>query len=113
MIGAIQTGARDAVASMQLGVSRVTAGVALATQAGESIAEIGGNACQVVDSVAHISSALSEQSVASAEIAQNVERVARMAEENCAAVAGNAGTAAQLERLSQGLEAELSHFKLG
>ena len=113
MIGAIQTGARDAVASMQLGVSRVTAGVALATQAGDSIAEIGGNARQVVDSVAHISSALSEQSVASAEIAQNVERVARMAEENCAAVAGNAGTAAQLERLSQGLEAELSHFKLG
>jgi hypothetical protein len=35
MIAAIQSGTRDAVASMTLGVSRVTEGVALATQAGE------------------------------------------------------------------------------
>jgi hypothetical protein len=34
MIAAIQSGARDAVASMNLGVSRVAEGVALATQAG-------------------------------------------------------------------------------
>ena len=112
MIAAIQEGSRDAVSSMQLGVSRVSAGVALATQAGESIGEIGGNARKVVDSVAHISSALREQSVASAEIARNVERVAHMAEENCAAVAGNAGTAAQLESLSEGLDAEVRRFKL-
>ncbi|WP_313951830.1 methyl-accepting chemotaxis protein [Accumulibacter sp.] len=112
MIGAIQSGSREAVASMNLGVSRVTAGVALATQAGESLGEIGGNARQVVDSVAHISHALREQSVASNEIAQNVENVARMAGENCAAVAGNAGTAVQLERLSEALDAEVRRFKL-
>jgi methyl-accepting chemotaxis protein len=112
MIVAIQKGSRDAVSSMQLGVSRVSAGVALATQAGEAIGEIGGNARKVVDSVAHISSALREQSVASAEIARNVERVAQMAGENCAAVAGNAGTAAQLESLSQGLDNEVRRFKL-
>lgn len=112
MIAAIQDGSRDAVSSMQLGVSRVSAGVALATQAGEAIGEIGGNARKVVDSVAHISSALREQSVASAEIARNVERVAHMAEENCAEVAGNAGTAAQLESLSEGLDAEVRRFKL-
>lgn len=112
MIAAIQDGSRDAVSSMQLGVSRVSAGVALATQAGEAIGEIGGNARKVVDSVAHISSALREQSVASAEIARNVERVAQMAGENCAAVAGNAGTAAQLESLSQGLDNEVRRFKL-
>ena len=112
MIDAIQNGSRDAVSSMQLGVSRVSAGVALATQAGEAIGEIGGNASKVVDSVARISSALREQSVVSAEIARNVERVARMAGENCAAVAGNAGTAAQLESLSEGLDAEVRRFKL-
>ncbi len=112
MIAAIQNGSRDAVSSMQLGVSRVSAGVALATQAGEAIGEIGGNARKVVDSVGHISSALREQSVASAEIARNVERVAQMAGENCAAVAGNAGTAAQLESLSEGLDNEVRRFKL-
>lgn len=113
MIAAIQSGSRDAVASMKVGVSRVAAGVALATQAGESLAEIGDNARQVVGSVAHISNALSEQSVASSEIARNVERVARMADENCTAVAGTAETAAQLEGLSESLDAEVRRFKLG
>ena len=96
MIASIQSGTRDAVASMSQGVSRVAEGVALATQAGESINEIGGNARQVVEKVADISHALREQSVASTEIASHVEQVARMAEENCAAVAGNAATAARI-----------------
>lgn len=113
MIASIQSGTRDAVASMSQGVSRVAEGVALATQAGESINEIGGNARQVVEKVADISHALREQSVASTEIASHVEQVARMAEENCAAVAGNAATAAQLERLSESLEAEVRRFRLG
>jgi methyl-accepting chemotaxis protein len=112
MIAAIQSGAHAAVASMNLGVSRVAEGVALATQAGASIQEIGGNAQQVVSRVADISKALGEQNVASSEIGRNVEQVARMAEENRAAVAGNAATAAQLERLAEGLEAEVRRFRL-
>lgn len=111
-ISAIQAGTSDAVASMNIGVSRVTEGVTLARQAGSSLAEIGGNARQVVQRVADISNALREQSVANNEIAHSVERVARMAEENSSAVAGNAATAAQLERLSESLEAEVRRFRL-
>jgi len=111
-ISAIQAGTSDAVASMKIGVSRVTEGVTLARQAGSSLAEIGGNARQVVQRVADISNALREQSVANNEIAHSVERVARMAEENSSAVAGNAATAAQLERLSESLEAEVRRFRL-
>ncbi|KFB67741.1 methyl-accepting chemotaxis protein [Candidatus Accumulibacter vicinus] len=113
MISAIQAGTSDAVASMKIGVNRVTEGVTLARQAGTSLAEIGDNARQVVQKVADISSALHEQSVANSEIARSVERVARMAEENSSAVAGNAATAAQLERLSQGLDAEVRRFRIG
>ena len=113
MIAAIQSGTRDAVASMNLGVSRVADGVALATQAGQSISEIGSNAAQVVEKVAGISQALHDQSVASTAIARNVESVARMAEESCAAVAGNAATAVQLERLSADLQGEVRRFRLG
>ncbi|MBL8395979.1 MAG: methyl-accepting chemotaxis protein [Candidatus Accumulibacter sp.] len=112
MIAAIQNGTRDAVASMNLGVSRVAEGVILATRAGESIGGIGSNAAQVVEKVAGISKALQDQSVASIEIARNVDRVARMAEENSAAVAANATTAVQLERLSEGLETEVRRFRL-
>jgi methyl-accepting chemotaxis protein len=113
MIEAIQGGTRAAVASMNVGVGRVGEGVTLATQAGRSLAEIGGNAQQVVERVAQISHALREQSAASSEIARNVERVARMAGENSAAVAGNAATARQLDSLAQGLEAEANRFRLG
>ncbi|MCM8595260.1 methyl-accepting chemotaxis protein [Accumulibacter sp.] len=112
MIDAIQDGTREAVASMTLGVSRVADGVALATQAGRAIGEIGGNAAQVVDRVAQITAALHAHSVASAEIARNVETVARMAEDNRGAVAENAATAAQLQHLSESLEAEVRRFRL-
>lgn len=53
------------------------------------------------------------RNVASCEIARNVERVARMADENRTAVVGNAATAMQLERLAQGLETEIRRFRLG
>jgi len=112
MIGAIQSGTQNAVASMNEGVERVNQGVALATQAGASINEIEGSARRVVDTVSEISESLREQSAASTEIAKNVERIAQMAEENSAAVAENAATAVQLERLSESLEAEVRRFKL-
>jgi methyl-accepting chemotaxis protein len=113
MIDAIQSGAKNAVTSMNSGVERVGSGVTLATQAGTSISEIENSARQVVDTVSEISSSLREQSAASTEIAKNVERIAQMAEENSAAVAENAATATQLERLSETLEAEARRFKLG
>ncbi|HPT49341.1 MAG TPA: methyl-accepting chemotaxis protein [Accumulibacter sp.] len=112
MISTIQNGTREAVTSMELGVDCVAEGVALATKAGESINEIGDNARVVVEKVAGISMALREQSVASGEIARNVERVAAMAAENCTIVAGNAATAGQLEQLSEALEAGVNRFKL-
>jgi methyl-accepting chemotaxis protein len=112
MIGAIQSGTQNAVASMNSGVARVNNGVALATRAGESIGEIESNALQVVDTVGDISTSLREQSAASTEIAKNVERIAQMAEENSSAVAENADTANHLERLSESLEAEVRRFKL-
>ncbi|MFZ2854319.1 MAG: methyl-accepting chemotaxis protein [Rhodocyclaceae bacterium] len=112
MIGAIQSGTQNAVASMNSGVARVNNGVMMATRAGESIREIELNARQVVDTVSNISSSLHEQSIASTAIARNVEQIAQMAEENCAAVGENATTANQLERLSEGLEAEVRRFKL-
>ncbi|MCM8610883.1 methyl-accepting chemotaxis protein [Accumulibacter sp.] len=113
MITAIQSGTQDAVASMRLGVSRVAEGVTLATRAGEAINEIGGNAAQVVSKVAGISQALHEQNAASSDIARNVDSVARMAQANNSAVAGNAATAEQLAQLSASLEGEVSRFRLG
>ncbi|MFZ2852561.1 MAG: methyl-accepting chemotaxis protein [Rhodocyclaceae bacterium] len=112
MISAIQKGASDAVLSMNGGVKRVSGGVRLATEAGESIGAIEDSALQVVDTVNEISTALRKQSIACTEIARNVERIAQMADENCLAVANNARTAEQLKHLSAGLESEVHRFKL-
>lgn len=112
MISAIQSGTQNAVASMRDGVSRVNEGVTLATQAGEAMSEIQSNAGQVVETVGEISSSLREQSAASTEIAKNVEHIAQMAEENNAAVSENSRTAHELERLSEGLQTEISRFRV-
>ncbi|MFA7292475.1 MAG: methyl-accepting chemotaxis protein [Rhodocyclaceae bacterium] len=112
MISAIQNGTQNAVASMRDGVSRVNEGVTLATQAGDAMGEIQGNAGRVVETVSEISSALREQSAASTEIARNVEHIAQMAEENNAAVTESAATAHELERLSEGLQTEIRRFRV-
>ena len=97
---------------MRDGVSRVNEGVTLATQAGEAMVQIQSNAGQVVDTVSDITSALREQAAASTEIAKNVEHIAQMAEENTSAVAENASTAHELERLAEGLQAEIRRFRV-
>ena len=112
MILAIQSGTQNAVASMRDGVSRVNEGVTLARQAGEAMSEIQSNAGQVVDTVGDISSSMREQSAASTEIAKNVEVIAQMAEQNSVAVAENATTAHELERLSEGLQTEIRRFRV-
>jgi methyl-accepting chemotaxis protein len=112
MIAAIQGGTAQAVDSMHAGVERVASGVELAKEAGEAMEKIHSGAQRVADSVRDISLALREQSAASAEIAVNVEKIAQMAEENNAAVAGTTGTAHELERLAEGLQVEIRRYKV-
>lgn len=82
MIGDIQIGMRSAVVNMENGVSQVDEGVRHASEAGDAIRRIQTGAQQVVQVVSDISNALQEQGIASANIAQHVEAVARMSEEN-------------------------------
>jgi methyl-accepting chemotaxis protein len=112
MVTAIQKGTDRAVETMQGGVVRVQEGVVLAGQAGHSMDQIREGASQVVRAVTDISQALREQGTASTDIARNVERIARMAEQNSSAVRDTAGTARRLEDLAQQLRAEVSHFRI-
>ncbi len=112
MIGAIQSGTSGAVSSMQDGVSRVAQGVDLSRRAGESINRIKEGANHVRADVSDISNALREQSLASNEIARNIERIAEMSEANSAAVQGTAQTARELERLAGELQEEVRRFRV-
>jgi len=111
MIGAIQSGTANAVNSMKRGVGKVASGVEQARLAGEAIVQVQKQSREVAEAVSEISVSLREQAVASTEIAQNVERIAQMAEENDAAACGNSATADRLRQLAETLSSEVGRFK--
>jgi methyl-accepting chemotaxis protein len=112
MIGKIQNSTREVVASMESSVGRVSSGVDLANQAGQSITQIKNESTRVAQVVGNISDALREQSEASRSIAQNVEKIAQMSEENSAAVLQTANAAGHLEKLALSLQNTISRFKV-
>jgi len=111
MVGKIQGGTRSAVASMQAGVEQVGHGVELANQAGSSINRIREGAIRVTQVVNGISDSISEQSVASNDIAQKLETIAQMSEESANAVRETADAARRLHSLSASLHEAVSRFR--
>ena len=111
MITAVQSDTATAVSSMKQGVLRVSSGVEQARLAGEAIGQVQAQSRQVLNAVSEITNALREQAAASTEIAQNVERIAQMAEENNAAASGNADTSDTLRKLSHALTTAIARFR--
>ncbi len=111
IVSKIQEGTRNAVSSMESGVTQVNQGVELAGQAGDAIHEISAGAQKVSHTASDISSAIKEQSVASTDIAKNVEKVAQMSDENHAAIQEIASSAQNLEGLAEELEVTVRKFK--
>jgi aerotaxis receptor len=112
MITNIQNGASQAVTRMESGVSRVTEGVQLAHQAGNSITAIRESANRVVFAVDDISAALNEQSSAAQTIAQNIERIAHMSDENSASAAQTVSAARMIMGISSDLRTTVDQFKV-
>jgi methyl-accepting chemotaxis protein len=62
--------------------------------------------------VSDIAASVSEQSLASTEIARNVEKIAQMSEESHAAVQSNSQDIVRLESLAKELQTSVSKFKV-
>ncbi|MDD5385432.1 MAG: methyl-accepting chemotaxis protein, partial [Gallionella sp.] len=62
--------------------------------------------------VSDIAASVSEQSLASTEIARNVEKIAQMSEENHAAVESNTQGILHLDELARMLQAAVSRFRV-
>ena len=112
MINAIQRGTQSATQSMEVGSKKVESGVKMAGKAGDAMEQVEGSVRQVLDAVGEISTALREQRTASNEIAGNVEKIARMTEENSAAIGSVSHSANQMVELAQVLKKQTSSFKL-
>jgi len=110
MIGEIQSGAANAVSSMEQGTIRVGEGVEKAQRAGDSMAQVKQGTEQVVSTVGDITSAIKEQSQAVNSVAHEVEMIASMVEKNTLAVGELAKTSDELNRLAENLHESVSHF---
>jgi len=112
MIGKIQQGTQRAVQEMESGVRRVTDGVDLAHQAGDSVTGIRDSAERTTRAVDDINLALKEQAVAARDIAQKVEHIAQGSEANSAAVAQTAASAQRLQQLASELNSLAARFRI-
>jgi methyl-accepting chemotaxis protein len=112
MIAKIQAGVRETVESMRSGVTEVNQGVEMAGTAGVAIIEIRDSSNKVLQVVDQISFALREQTVASQDVARNVERTAQMAEQNNMSVQDLLKTSGSLGTLATSLQREVSKFQL-
>ncbi len=112
MVEKIQSGARQAEATMEQGVARVAEGVQLARHAGDSISGIQDSAARVTSAVADITHALKEQIQATQAIIGSMERIAQLSDENNATVAKTAASARDLEAEASQLDAIVAQFKV-
>lgn len=112
MITKIQVGTSEAVNEMGSSVARVSEGVVLARQAGDSIASIRDAAEHAAREVDDISHSIQEQSNAGRDIAQRIEKIAHGAEENSAASTSTLQASMKMTDLSSRLSELASRFKI-
>jgi methyl-accepting chemotaxis protein len=113
MIAAIQSGTAEAVSFVTQWSAQVAGGLEQVRAARDTLQRVKQGADQVVDAVNQISTTLAEQQSASISIAQSVDRIARMSQENAGAVSQLAQASRDLEQLSGGLRATIAHFQVG
>ncbi|MBB5018776.1 methyl-accepting chemotaxis protein [Chitinivorax tropicus] len=112
MIQDVQRKTYRAVDVMQAGHQRVGNGVQLVRNVGDAVEEIRRTISQAKSMIDDITCSTTEQRAASTLIAQNVEKVAQMAEQNAAAVQSTLHVSQRLHDEANGLQQSLRAFKL-
>ncbi|KWV69476.1 Methyl-accepting chemotaxis protein McpS [Pseudomonas fluorescens] len=112
MVGSIQQNTREAVISMEEGVAQVDKGMAVTAEVERAIREILQATLSTTELVNDISCTISEQSLASNEIAHQVERIAGMSESNSRVIGETASTTDELSSLAGKLSQSVDRFRL-
>lgn len=103
--GEVEATVQQGLRSLQATQQQVGQVSGILTGAGEAVEKAS-------HGVNDIASSINEQSLASAEIARNVEKIAQMSEENHAAVNSNTDEIVKLERLAKELSGAVGRFKV-
>ena len=101
----VETVVRTGLRSLQATQEQVERVYKVLTEAGEAVVHSS-------HGMSDIAASVSEQSLASTEIARNVEKIAQMSEENHEAVRSNTREIVHLEQLAKELQGAVSRFKV-
>ncbi len=112
MVQRIQSSTREAVTSMEAGVTQVDKGMTVTADVERAIREILEATLSTTRLVDDISRTIGEQSLASHEIAQQVENIANMSHDNSQVIEQTARTTDELARLADELGHSVDRFRL-
>ena len=112
VIETVQTGTSEAVNSMETGTAEAQNGMQLAQHAGERLKEIVEGVGQVANMIHQIAGSTGEQSQVSGQIAQSIQTVATLSQQNEGSVDQVASATGDLARMASELQSSLSHFTL-
>ncbi len=112
MIKSIQDGTKTAVGAMQEGSTQVEVGVKFTGRAGESLKQIIEMSERVGEMIVQIATAATEQSKASDEINQNMERIATLVNESADGAQHSANACRNLSGLALDLQKMVGNFRL-
>ena len=112
MIRQIQQDTKGAVASMEAGTHKASGGVVLVNKTGEALAQIAEMVTSTADMIRQIAVAAEEQSVATQQIASDLETVARVSKESESGACESAKASQDLSLLATELQKIVSCFKV-
>jgi methyl-accepting chemotaxis protein len=112
MITTIQAGTNGAIKAMQSGSLQVQEGVASTARAGESLQQIIKMSEEVGSMIAHIATAATEQSGATADVNQSMDQIAHLGKESAVAAQQSAKACQDLSELALALQNMVGSFKL-
>lgn len=112
IIERLQKEAEKSVQVMDEELEQANRSVEKAEKAGESLDVIAESVASIRDMNTHIASAAEEQSAVAEEINRNIVSIAQVAEENAESTNQTTLTSQELARLANGLETQISQFKI-
>jgi methyl-accepting chemotaxis protein len=112
IIDRLQNEAEKAVRVMDEELEQANQSVEKAEKAGQSLDIIAESVASIRDMNTHIASAAEEQSAVAEEINRNIVSIAQVAEENAESTNQTTLTSQELARLANGLETQISQFKI-
>lgn len=112
LIESVQSTTQQAVGEMSAEVREVNAEGEAAAEVGTMLTTMQDCSNRMTTAIHDVSASLKEQSTASAELAQHVERIAQMTEENSAAVQETATAASTLSDLASRMQCMVGQFRV-